>query len=244
MELFGKRAPDAERFPLLIKILDACDKLSIQVHPPASIADQLHGEPKTEMWYIADAEPEAELYVGLKRGTSREAFEHALKEGGVEHLVHRVRVQKGNSMFLPSGRLHAIGKGNLIFEIQQNSDTTYRVFDWNRKGLNGKPRELHIEQSMQSIDFDDFEPVLLASAPDTSLVSCDFFRVDEWELRARRLAHEGDTCAVIAVISGQVGCGSYKFGAGEFFLVPATMPAPELYSFGGGFAKVLRTVFP
>ena len=151
-------------FRLLIKILDARDKLSLQVHPPAGQAAELGGEPKTEMWYIAEAAPGAELYVGLKRGVTRAEFEQKIKAGTVAECFHRVACEPGDAMFLPSGRVHALGAGLVIFEIQQNSDTTYRVFDWNRLGLDGKPRELHIPQSLASIDFNDFEPSLLPRA--------------------------------------------------------------------------------
>src|SRR5665213_1290891 len=160
-ELLGEAKSANGRFPLLIKILDAQDKLSLQVHPPAGKAAALNGEPKTEAWYIADAAPGAELYVGSKRGVTRAEFEQKIKTGEVAECFHRVPVKAGDTMFLPSGRVHAIGAGLVIFEIQQNSDTTYRVFDWNRTGLDGKPRELHIAQSLASIDFSDFEPKLV-----------------------------------------------------------------------------------
>lgn len=160
--IYGVQSVYPERFPLLIKILDAKEKLSLQVHPPASIATKLHGEPKTEMWYVVGSDPHADLFVGLRYGVTREEFERELKSSPdkVADLFHRIETRPGDSMFLPSGRVHAIGAGNLIFEIQQNSDTTYRVFDWNRVGLDGSPRELHIEQSLESIRFDDYEPGL------------------------------------------------------------------------------------
>src|SRR4051812_75155 len=155
-ELLGCAKPAASnRFPLLIKILDAQEKLSLQVHPPAAKAAQLGGEPKTEMWYIADATAEADLFVGLKRGATRSEFEKRIQDGTVAECFHRIPVKKGDTMFLPSGRVHALGAGNVIFEIQQNSDTTYRVFDWNRIDAQGKARELHIEKSLASIDFND-----------------------------------------------------------------------------------------
>jgi mannose-6-phosphate isomerase len=161
-ELLGGAKPAAAgRFPLLCKILDARDKLSLQVHPPASKAAELGGEPKTEMWYIADAAPDASLYVGLKRGVTRAEFEKKIADGSVAECFHRIPVRAGDTMFLPSGRVHAIGAGLVIFEIQQNSDSTYRVFDWHRVGLDGKPRELHVAQSLASIDFNDFEPKLV-----------------------------------------------------------------------------------
>ena len=163
-DLLGEARPQGGRFPLLIKILDAQDKLSLQVHPPPAKAAELGGEPKTEMWYVAEAAPGAELYVGLKRGVTRAEFEQRIKAGTVAECFHRVSVRPGDAMFLPSGRVHALGAGLIIFEIQQNSDTTYRVFDWNRLGLDGKPRELHIPQSLASIDFNDYEPSLLPRA--------------------------------------------------------------------------------
>lgn len=176
-EIFGHGLPDSERFPLLIKILDARDDLSIQVHPPASKAAALGGEPKTEMWYIAAAQPGARLVVGLKAGVTRESFAAAIASGTVAQLVHEIPVQAGDSIFIPSGRLHAIGAGLLIFEIQQNSDTTYRVFDWNRVGLDGKPRDLHIEESLVSIDFSDTEPTVDQPCGNV-LASCEHFEVE------------------------------------------------------------------
>ena len=112
------------------------------------------------MWYVAHADPGARIYAGLRRGVTRADFERALRDGTVAECVHHVDAHTGDSLFVPSGRLHALGRGLLIYEIQQNSDTTYRVFDWNRQGLDGRPRALHIAESMQSIDFADVEPAL------------------------------------------------------------------------------------
>jgi mannose-6-phosphate isomerase len=161
--LLGAAPAPGGRFPLLVKILDAEDQLSLQVHPPAAIAARLGGEPKTEMWYVAEARPGAELFAGLRRGTSRAEFEQRLRDGTVANCFHRIPVKPGDALFLPSGRVHALGAGNVIFEIQQNSDTTYRVFDWNRVGLGGRPRELHVRQSLACIDFSDFEPPLVSA---------------------------------------------------------------------------------
>jgi mannose-6-phosphate isomerase len=159
--LLGPRDPMPSRFPLLIKILDAQQTLSLQVHPPAERAAELHGEPKTEMWYVAQAAAQAELFVGLKKGVGRAEFEEKLSNQTIAECFHQIPVKAGDAMFLPSGRVHALGAGVVIFEVQQNSDTTYRVFDWNRVDRSGKPRELHVPQSLASIDFNDFEPGLL-----------------------------------------------------------------------------------
>jgi len=139
-------------------LLDAQDNLSLQVHPSPAIARELGGESKSEFWYILDAAPKAEIFAGLEKGSTRGAFVRALKQGDVLKYAHRMPVETGNAIFLPSGRLHAIGAGNLIVEIQQNSDTTYRVFDWNRVLKGGKTRKLHIAEALQSIDFSDREP--------------------------------------------------------------------------------------
>ena len=225
-EIFGD-VPGAPRFPLLIKLLDAREKLSLQVHPPAQIAADLNGEPKTEFWYIADAEPDAELYVGLKRDVSRESFARALRNGTAEEHVHRLRVRAGDAMFLPSGRLHAIGAGNVIVEIQQNSDTTYRVFDWNRLEANGQPRQLHVEQSLRSIDFDDYAPGLVA-APEEALLRDPLFAIDRWNLVEARAVTPGGQFAIVACLSGKVECAGASLRPGEIFLVPAALEDRQL----------------
>lgn len=220
-EVFGEIA-DTARFPILIKLLDAEEKLSLQVHPPPELAAELGGEPKIEFWYIADAAPAAELYVGVRRETSREAFEEAIASGSAEEHVHRVAVKTGDSMFLPSGRVHAIGAGNVIVEVQQNSDTTYRVFDWNRSDESGNPRALHVQESLRCIDFDDREPSLVD--PDReALVAHALFRIEKWSLDApREVAPRGDF-AIVCCLSGAVECNGIRIAPGEFFLAPAVL---------------------
>jgi len=154
LEVFGSRAPDLARFPILIKILDCQENLSVQVHPPPGKP----GEPKTEMWYFLEAKPEAKIYAGLKKGVTREQFEKAIGTPELPGLLGQLHPQQSEAMFLPSGRVHAIGAGNVILEIQQNSDTTYRVDDWGRVDDQGRPRALHREEALDSIRFNDFEP--------------------------------------------------------------------------------------
>lgn len=220
-EIFGGGWPEGGRFPLLIKVLDARDDLSIQVHPPAALAPSMGGEPKTEMWYIAGADDGAKLYAGLKSGVTREDFEKAIGDGSVAEVVHALHPRAGDSIFIPSGRLHAIGAGFLIHEIQQNSDTTYRVFDWNRPGLDGKPRELHVEESLASIDFDDHEPAL-DRARGNVIAECEYFRVEKLALAAGGKAGTGDPgrFAIFSVAEGAARCGGRDFGKGDFFLLP------------------------
>jgi mannose-6-phosphate isomerase len=234
-QLLGRAETGEGRFPLLIKILDAQDTLSLQVHPPAPRAVELGGEPKTEMWFIADAGPESELFVGLKKGTTRQAFENKLRDGSVAECFHRVPVCAGDAMFLPSGRVHAIGSGLVIFEIQQNSDTTYRVFDWNRKGLDGKPRELHVEQGLASIDFEDFEPELVShqaqsvgSSVIRPLTKDPLFNVELVTMKETESMPLGlrSTFRIIGVVQGRVAVVSVdgeaiELTAGRFCLIPA-----------------------
>ena len=251
VELLGDAKPANEnRFPLLCKILDAREKLSLQVHPPVHRAVELGGEPKTEMWFIADAAPGAELFVGLKRGVTREEFEKKVETGEVAECFHRVPVRAGDAMFLPSGRVHAIGAGLVIFEIQQNSDTTYRVFDWNRVGLDGKPRELHVAQSLASIDFNDFEPALVQnkftgdrSIKRRPLVNDPLFNVEAWRMNAGAgVSLKPRTLQIIAGLSDrleiQSGSASVKLSAGQFCLVPACLERTELRAKAG--AALLR----
>lgn len=240
-DLLGDAKLEAGRFPLLIKLLDAREVLSLQVHPPAHQAARLHGDPKTEMWFIAEADAGAQLHVGLNRGVTRAEFERKIKDGSVAECFHRVPVKTGDAMFLPSGRVHAVGAGLVIFEIQQNSDTTYRVFDWNRVGLDGKPRELHVAQSLASIDFNDFEPALFGGETivgphfeSRRLVTDPLFTVEQFKIQSHdALPFRRKRMQIIGVINGEVFVGSATgnalgLRAGEFCLLPASLPAVEL----------------
>lgn len=236
-EILGGARPAAEgRFPLLCKILDAREKLSLQVHPPAGKAKELGGEPKTEMWFITDAAPDAGLYVGLKSGTTRAEFEKKIADGSVADCFHRIPVKAGDGMFLPSGRVHAIGSGLVIFEIQQNSDTTYRVFDWNRVGLDGKPRDLHVAQSLASINFNDFEPKLspafyrqAAGFKFRQLVEDPLFTVQEMFFEnAGAMELTGQFLRIIALVNGSAaiidgGGMAVELKPGNFCLIPACL---------------------
>ncbi len=216
------------RFPILVKWLDCQQRLSLQVHPPAPVAASLGGEPKTENWFVADTKRGAGLIVGLKRGVTREEFEAALAAGKLEKCVHRFPVETGQSILVESGRIHAIDAGSLILEIQQNSDTTYRVFDWGRTGLDGKPRELHIEESLKSIDFDDFEPSALPPFQDIGevmLADCAEFRIRRINLEENASLQTGTPGAplLIHVVEGELRdeASGVKMLRGDTALLPA-----------------------
>lgn len=223
-DVFGAQAATstAPRFPLLIKILDCADDLSIQVHPPATVAPTLGGEPKTEMWYVANADPGSHIYAGLRAGVTRDAFERALADGSVASVVHRLEAREGDSLFVPSGRLHALGAGLLIYEIQQSSDTTYRVFDWNRLGLDGRPRDLHVAQSLASIDFDDVEPRLASG--EGVLAASSYFRVSRV-----RTGHRAPTDGSFRLIMpiAQTSWAGERLAPGQLALCPASYAAAD-----------------
>ena len=243
-EIFGDtyETHAAARFPILIKLLDTRERLSVQVHPPAHLSKALGGEPKTEMWYFADAQPGAEIYAGLKCGVTREQFETLLREGRVEEALHVIPIESGDSIFIPSGRLHAIGQGNVLVEVQQNSDTTYRVFDWNRTGLDGAPRKLHIEESMVSIDFNDFEPVLDHVCIGV-IAECPYFKVEKLPLSSPVSACLEAKFSIIAVVSGGASCAGVSFKPGDFFLAPASLGSATVQPAEPN-SEVLRITLP
>lgn len=207
-DVMGPHWPDNKPFPILVKWLDCAQRLSLQVHPPAHIAQELGGEPKSEMWYIAKTQKNSALIAGLAKGVTRAMFENALKNNTLEQCVHRFNVKVGDSLFVPSGRIHAIDAGNVILEIQENSDTTYRVYDWGRIGLDGKPRQLHVEKSLRSIDFNDFEPhPEHAKSGEQVLASCNSFRIRKMDLSTSDKPLQfgvGEQTALLSVAEGQL----------------------------------------
>jgi mannose-6-phosphate isomerase len=252
-ELLGDFRPAGGRFPILAKILDARERLSLQVHPPPGKARESNGEPKTELWYVAEAEPGAQIFTGLNRGVRREDFERKIKDGSVAECFFRHTIERGDVMFLPSGRVHALGAGSVIFEIQQNSDTTYRVFDWNRVGLDGKPRELHIPQALASINWNDFEPPLSSPEFDEhrafkrrQLVEHELFSVDEIHLGPGvRIGSRREEMMIICVVEGQVfvraaDCDEMALIAGQFCLVPACLRKPEIWTVSSAKALLVK----
>lgn len=242
--LLGQSLPTAAgRFPWLFKILDATDVLSLQVHPPAQRAAELGGEPKTEMWYVVQADPGAVFHAGLKPGVDRARFEQSLANGTVADCFHRIPVKPGDALFLPSGRVHALGAGIVIMEIQQNSDTTYRVHDWDRPGLDGRPRPLHVRESLLSIDFGDVAPRLAESAWRTipggrqrPLVEDPLFHISTLELQpsAKLLNRRQGQLQAVTVVHGLLTIESpdcpepIEAGPGRCVLFPASCDALEL----------------
>lgn len=254
LKLIGRRnawASERGKFPLLIKLLDAHDKLSLQVHPDDDYAIRHEGNElgKTEMWVILHTEPDAAIILGLRRGATAETFRAAIEAGAVEEELHHVPVSPGDFVCVPSGTIHAILGGIVIAEIQQNSNTTYRVFDWNRTE-NGRARPLHIDKAMDVTDFARVEPQvgrprLLASAPGVRReLLCDnqYFTTERITLETGAVFTgelTGETLEIWGVIDGSAAVSDTPLNAVQFTLLPAAMGPYRVTSAGG--AVCLRT---
>ncbi len=229
-------AQERGKFPLLVKLLDAAAPLSVQVHPDDAYALAREGNElgKTEMWVVLHAEPGAELIVGVKAGTTPQAFRQAIPQNRLEPYLHRLPVQTGDHVCVPAGTLHAIMGGLLIAEIQQNSNTTYRVYDWGRVGADGRPRPLHVDKALDVIDFSRIEPEI---APPTlvaegaglrreRLCRNRYFTTERLTLAAGaefRGACTGESLEIWGVIEGQVTVNELALNAVRFCLLPAAL---------------------
>ena len=215
-------------FPLLIKFLDAEDLLSVQVHPDPQTCQRMRkGKPKTECWYIILTAPGAVIYKGLKEGVTKKDFVRAIKNGSVAELLAKIPVEAGQCHFLPAGTAHSVGPGILIAEIQTPSDTTYRIFDWNRiDEQTAKPRELHIEEALESIHY-DMEGERLPVTTIGRLVDCKYFKTDKGrQVKDGERQLSGGRMRTLIIISGAgefLGGGetSIEFKGGDVFLIPA-----------------------
>jgi len=222
-DLMGPGWPAEARFPLLLKWLDCSERLSLQVHPPREAAAELGGEPKTENWYVAHSAPGAQLIVGLKPGVTRGRFEQAIAEGATEECVRAFPVAAGDSILVRSGQVHAIDAGNLILEIQQNSDTTYRIHDWGRKGLDGKPRQMHVAESLRSILWNEPPPEPVRAAPTSGLIAdCEEFAIRRVILgpgESLRIP-SGEQPRVLSVVAGGLRWSGGRLAFGDNALLP------------------------
>ncbi len=238
-----KQGYDGDRFPLLIKFIDARDRLSIQVHPSDEYSLKNENEfGKTEVWYIVEADEGAELVFGLSENYTKEAFDEAIKNGTVETLLNRVKVHPGEVYFIPSGMVHAIGAGILICEIQQNSNVTYRVYDYGRLGNDGKPRELHVDKAREVIvnytakDIEDLQFACASERTPTLLTSCDKFKVDRYEFTSIELCADESSFISLTFIDGNgkiVYNGvEYDFKKGDTYFAPAEMGSFTMESDG------------
>jgi mannose-6-phosphate isomerase len=216
-------------FPLLIKVIDAKTRLSVQVHPNENTCKITGGDPKTEMWVMLE---DGVIFAGLKPGTRPEDIAAAVESGKFEELLVRHEAKKGEAFFIPGGLVHAIGDGALIYEVQQSSDTTFRLYDWNRVGSDGKARELHVEKSLAAIDYSLPVPV------PTRNVKCPFFDFQQVEVDGEVRFAPSDGAAAVFVAEGTVAVNGEALGARSSAVV---MPGEEIVFSGKGLA--FRTTY-
>ncbi len=243
-------------FPLLVKLIDSRERLSVQVHPNDATATRHGGEAKTEMWHVLDAAPGAQVFAGFKPGTGRQDLETAIRNARFEDVLATVPVSAGDTVFIPGGRVHALDAGLLILEVQQNSNTTYRLYDWGRVGHDGRPRETHVAQALRVIDWEDTgspkTPArpLPCTAPNglELLVESPYFRIERLALRGPHDEQEDPGgFRVLFVASGALRLewpgGASRAAAGTSILVPAALRGLRLAPESGS-AQLIRASIP
>lgn len=241
-----------DRFPLLVKLIDAADMLSVQVHPDDKYASAVENDSgKTEMWYIIDANEGAQLIYGLRDGETRESFAKAVIEGKIDSVIKRVPVKKGETYFIPAGMLHAIGAGILIAEIQQNSDLTYRVYDFDRVGKDGKLRPLHVDKAIdvtRPYSDDEIDRIRFSRGADGSfgelLANSDYFKVRKLEVRGlKELAVSEQSFTSILCVGGEGSIEAsgeiYPIRKGDSYFLPAKMGK---YSVNGELTLIISEI--
>ena len=252
-KVLGEKAVDKyyKKFPLLIKLIDAQDNLSVQVHPDDQYASRFEdGESgKTELWYILNAEPGAKIIYGLQENINKEQFKEAIKNSSINKLLNEVEVKTGDFFYIPAGTVHAIGKGIMIAEIQQNSDTTYRVYDWDRVDDKGNSRDLHINKALDVIDFNRNNPIkaekIIVKNTNyklTELINTEYFNIRTVEIYKRYKADTKNKRFYIYMNLGSevtinYNDGKMKVRKGETILIPAALGEYEIV----GQTKLLKS---
>ena len=254
-ELLGCQA-EQTTFPLLVKFLDASDRLSLQVHPNDEQAARfaLTGRGKTEAWHVLQAEPGSLIFAGLKPGVSRGELDHAIRSGTLTTCVHTIEARAGDSYLIPAGTVHAIGEGVLLAEIQQTCDITFRLHDWGRLGADGRPRQLHVREALECIDFSrgPVEPLIPLPVAGNGahqvqeLVACDYFMIrrhtgsQPWQLESDDRFH------IYMVLEGMVRLdspeGSEHLSRGDTVLIPASCQTCRIVP--AGTVTLLETFLP
>lgn len=224
-------------FPLLIKLIDARDDLSVQVHPDDALAQKRHHCPgKTEMWHVIDTAPDAKIYVGLKEDITPEDYERRVADNSIMDVIAAYDSAPGDTFFLPAGRIHAIGAGNLLAEIQETSDITYRIYDYDRRDKDGNPRQLHTTEARDAIDYTVY-PDYRSNPEGSLLADCDYFIVDNIKSKDNEiieLPHTRDSFTIVMCLDGEaeISCSTdskdsdrqtLKIKRGETLLFPATL---------------------
>ena len=253
-DLLGPALAGREQFPLLVKVLDAHQVLSVQVHPDDALGRRLADDNgKTEAWVVLHAEPGSQIYAGLRPGVTREAFAAAMEAGAVEPLLHAYPARAGDCILIKAGTVHAIGAGIVLAEVQQMSDATFRVHDWGRVGADGRPRELHPDQALESIDFaagpvDPIAPEVIAipGGLRERLTCCRYFELERLRLSGPAEVGVRDRFTILMGLGGRVEVhhrgAAYPLGYGETLLLPAALGPLNVVPKGG--ATILTCSVP
>jgi mannose-6-phosphate isomerase len=258
VEWAGTKADRGSAFPLLVKFIFSDDRLSVQVHPDDDYAGRHEkaagGRGKTEMWYAVRARPGAEVLVGLKPGVTREKFERAIAEGTAEACLERIAVRGGDAIFVPAGTAHTIGPGLVLCEIQQHSDLTYRVYDYNRRDAKGRARELHVEKALDVIRFGmqsggKIDPVRIVRRPvtDTFLAACRYFATEKWEFTEPIAAVSSREHFDLIIVLEGTGMLEWhdsrvEYAPAQLWMIPAALGAYEIAP--SSRTTLLRTYVP
>jgi len=251
-ELLGENSKKFDNFPILIKLIDAKDNLSIQVHPSNDYAKKHHSSyGKTEFWYVVDCEPNSYLYYGFNKTISKDEFKNRIKDNSILEILNKVPIKKGDIFFIEAGTIHAICKNTLIAEIQQNSDITYRIYDYNRTDKNGKKRELHIDNALDVINFNPtINPIkrITEKTPSytkTFLITSKYFEIYKYDIKTTcKLFTDSSSFASLLVLNGS-GTLNYNnqtisYTKGDSFFVPANLGEYEI----SGNSEILITTIP
>ena len=222
-ETWGTACEKFRFFPTLSKFIDARENLSVQVHPSDSYALEHEGQfGKTEMWYVVEAEEGAGLYMGLKEKCDADTFAKAVSDGTVEDLLSFKKVKKGDVYFIPSGTIHAIGAGVLIFEIQQNSTLTYRLYDYMRRDKDGNLRELHVDKAMKVSNLDQYTPAVYEGETDEVIGKCEYFKTSKYKLKLSKKTFDvtKESFLSITCVGGEGVIEGEKITTGDTFFAP------------------------
>ncbi|MCO6564753.1 MAG: class I mannose-6-phosphate isomerase [Apibacter sp.] len=226
-----------DKFPLLIKILDAAQPLSVQVHPNDEYAETHHNSfGKTEMWYVLDSEPDSEIILGFEKGVNKNIFTENVEKNTLDSILRKIHPEKENVIYIPSGRIHAMGKGVSVIEIQQNSDVTYRIYDYDRIDKNGEKRELHLKQAQEVIDFSFVEEPFThynKTAKETTVIASPFFTVSRLVITENKILENlQDSFRIVICIDGECSIMnqliSVTLKKGETVLIPAELVNVEI----------------
>ena len=235
-EIFGTKCENLEEFPILIKFIDANQSLSVQVHPNNEYAKENENSyGKSEMWYILDCDPGAQIICGVKPGVTKEILESSINSDKIAEILNYIDVKKGDAIYIPSGTIHALLGKTLVAEVQQNSNITYRVYDWGRVGKDGKPRELHIKKALDVIDIQKYSQINKINNEDqkVNIVKSEFFTTNKINIKDRFQENvSNESFIALNVVEGigilKVSGNIYNVKKGDSFIIPASAKSYEL----------------